>query len=98
MPLAAKLLRGEHLRVGRSDAFSATCAILAAQDVHAPTRGLWLAASAGTRRAGSRSRPLERLAPRDLDLWIVPDLNSDGVRRRQAPERARRRTESQLPP
>src|SRR5436189_798790 len=22
---------------------------------------------------------LERLAPRDLDLWVVPDLNPDGV-------------------
>ena len=25
------------------------------------------------------ARALERLAPRDLDLWIVPDLNPDGV-------------------
>jgi len=25
------------------------------------------------------TRMLERLAPRDLDLWIVPDLNPDGV-------------------
>jgi protein MpaA len=25
------------------------------------------------------ARALERLSPRDLDLWIVPDLNPDGV-------------------
>jgi protein MpaA len=25
------------------------------------------------------ARALERLAPRDVDLWIVPDLNPDGV-------------------
>ena len=25
------------------------------------------------------ARALERLAPRDLDLWVVPDLNPDGV-------------------
>jgi protein MpaA len=25
------------------------------------------------------ARALERLAPRDLDLWILPDLNPDGV-------------------
>jgi protein MpaA len=25
------------------------------------------------------ARALERLAPRDLDLWIVPELNPDGV-------------------
>jgi hypothetical protein len=30
LPLAAKLLRGEDLRVGRTDEFSATCAFLAA--------------------------------------------------------------------
>jgi protein MpaA len=78
LPLAVKLLRGEDLRVGRTGEFSATCAFLAAQDVHAPACGLWLAASTGTRRAGPRSRALERLAPRDLDLWIVPE-NPDGV-------------------
>jgi murein peptide amidase A len=34
----------------------------------------------GTETAGiSIARALERLSPRDLDLWIVPDLNPDGV-------------------
>lgn len=34
----------------------------------------------GTETGGiAVARALERLAPRDLDLWIVPDLNPDGV-------------------
>lgn len=34
----------------------------------------------GTETAGiAVARALERLEPRDLDLWVVPDLNPDGV-------------------
>jgi protein MpaA len=44
------------------------------------TRVLVVGAVHGTETAGIPiARALERLAPRDLDLWIVPDLNPDGV-------------------
>jgi protein MpaA len=34
----------------------------------------------GNETGGIRiARALERLSPRDLDLWVVPDLNPDGV-------------------
>jgi protein MpaA len=44
------------------------------------TRVLVVGAVHGTETGGIPiARALERLAPRDLDLWIVPDLNPDGV-------------------
>jgi protein MpaA len=40
----------------------------------------WSAVSTGTRRPGAAvADALAKLAPRDLDLWIVPNLNPDGV-------------------
>jgi murein peptide amidase A len=44
------------------------------------TRVLVVGCIHGNETAGiAIARALERLAPRDLDLWIVPDLNPDGV-------------------
>jgi murein peptide amidase A len=44
------------------------------------TRVLVVGAVHGTETGGIPiARALERLSPRDLDLWIVPDLNPDGV-------------------
>jgi protein MpaA len=44
------------------------------------TRVLVVGAVHGDETAGiAIARALERLSPRDLDLWIVPDLNPDGV-------------------
>ena len=44
------------------------------------TRVLVVGCIHGNETAGiGIARALERLSPRDLDLWIVPDLNPDGV-------------------
>src|SRR3989440_2136488 len=44
------------------------------------TRVLVVGCVHGDETAGiAVARALERLSPRDLDLWIVPDLNPDGV-------------------
>jgi protein MpaA len=44
------------------------------------TRVLVFGCVHGTETAGIPiARALERVRPRDLDLWIVPDLNPDGV-------------------
>jgi murein peptide amidase A len=46
----------------------------------AGTRVLVVGCIHGTETAGIPvARALERVSPRDLDLWIVPDLNPDGV-------------------
>ena len=47
---------------------------------HSATRVLVIGAVHGTERGGIPiANALERLSPVDLDLWIVPDLNPDGV-------------------
>jgi protein MpaA len=47
---------------------------------HAASRVLVFGCIHGNETAGiAIARALERVSPRDLDLWVVPDLNPDGV-------------------